>query len=84
VLDAGIIVAAQKVEHYEIAGYGSVRRLAIGARGGKLSLPEGFGIYDAFGKSVEKFIRFRFFIQSSLQKLCRFVLTKQMDSSAAL
>jgi ferritin-like metal-binding protein YciE len=24
VLDAGIIVAAQKVEHYEIAGYGSV------------------------------------------------------------
>src|SRR5205814_3148471 len=25
VLDAGIIVAAQKVEHYEIAGYGSVR-----------------------------------------------------------
>ena len=28
VLDAGIIVAAQKVEHYEIAGYGSVRTLA--------------------------------------------------------
>jgi ferritin-like metal-binding protein YciE len=25
VLDAGIIVAAQKVEHYEIASYGSVR-----------------------------------------------------------
>src|SRR5205085_7067742 len=25
VIDAGIIVAAQKVEHYEIAGYGSVR-----------------------------------------------------------
>ena len=24
-LDAGMIVAAQKVEHYEIAGYGSVR-----------------------------------------------------------
>jgi ferritin-like metal-binding protein YciE len=24
VLDAGLIVAAQKVEHYEIAGYGSV------------------------------------------------------------
>ena len=28
VLDAGIIVAAQKVEHYEIAGYGSVRAFA--------------------------------------------------------
>jgi ferritin-like metal-binding protein YciE len=26
--DAGIIVAAQKVEHYEIAGYGSVRTFA--------------------------------------------------------
>jgi len=28
VRDAGIIVAAQKVEHYEIAGYGSVRTFA--------------------------------------------------------
>lgn len=28
VLDAGIIVAAQKVEHYEIAGYGSARTFA--------------------------------------------------------
>ena len=28
VLDAGIIVSAQKVEHYEIAGYGSVRTFA--------------------------------------------------------
>jgi ferritin-like metal-binding protein YciE len=28
VVDAGIIVAAQKVEHYEIAGYGSVRTFA--------------------------------------------------------
>jgi ferritin-like metal-binding protein YciE len=28
VLDAGIIVAAQKVEHYEIAGYGRVRTFA--------------------------------------------------------
>ena len=28
VLDAGIIVAAQKVEHYEIANYGSVRTFA--------------------------------------------------------
>jgi ferritin-like metal-binding protein YciE len=28
VLDAGIIVAAQKVEHYEIAGYRSVRTFA--------------------------------------------------------
>ena len=28
VLDAGIIVAVQKVEHYEIAGYGSVRTFA--------------------------------------------------------
>src|SRR6266516_612660 len=28
VLDAGIIVSAQKVEHYEIAGYGSVRNFA--------------------------------------------------------
>ncbi len=28
VIDAGIIVAAQKVEHYEIAGYGSVRAFA--------------------------------------------------------
>jgi ferritin-like metal-binding protein YciE len=27
VIDAGIIVAAQKVEHYAIAGYGSVRTL---------------------------------------------------------
>ncbi len=27
-LDAGIIVAAQKVEHYEIASYGSVRTFA--------------------------------------------------------
>jgi ferritin-like metal-binding protein YciE len=28
VIDAGIIVSAQKVEHYEIAGYGSVRTFA--------------------------------------------------------
>lgn len=28
VLDAGLIVAAQKVEHYEMAGYGSVRAFA--------------------------------------------------------
>src|SRR5438477_13080150 len=28
VIDAGTIVAAQKVEHYEIAGYGSVRTFA--------------------------------------------------------
>jgi ferritin-like metal-binding protein YciE len=28
VIDAGIITAAQKVEHYEIAGYGSVRTFA--------------------------------------------------------
>ncbi len=28
ILDASIIVAAQKVEHYEIAGYGSVRTFA--------------------------------------------------------
>ena len=28
VVDAGIIVAAQKVEHYEIAGYGSARTFA--------------------------------------------------------
>ena len=28
VLDAGIIVAAQKVEHYEMAGYGCVRTYA--------------------------------------------------------
>jgi ferritin-like metal-binding protein YciE len=28
VLDAGIIVAAQKVEHYELAAYGSVRTFA--------------------------------------------------------
>jgi ferritin-like metal-binding protein YciE len=28
ILDAGIIVAAQKVEHYEIAAYGSVRTFA--------------------------------------------------------
>ncbi|MEW6159779.1 MAG: ferritin-like domain-containing protein [Verrucomicrobiota bacterium] len=28
VLDAGLIVAAQKIEHYEIAGYGSVRTYA--------------------------------------------------------
>ncbi len=28
VRDAGIIVAAQKVEHYEIAGYGSARTFA--------------------------------------------------------
>jgi ferritin-like metal-binding protein YciE len=28
VIDAGIIVAAQKIEHYEIAGYGSVRTFA--------------------------------------------------------
>src|SRR5438046_10257860 len=27
VIDAGIIVAAQKVEHYEMAGYGSVRTI---------------------------------------------------------
>ncbi len=27
-LDAGLIAAAQKVEHYEIAGYGSVRTYA--------------------------------------------------------
>ena len=29
--DAGLIVAAQKVEHYEIAGYGAARSLAAGA-----------------------------------------------------
>ena len=28
VIDAGIIVAAQKVEHYEIAGYGTARTYA--------------------------------------------------------
>jgi ferritin-like metal-binding protein YciE len=28
VIDAGLIVAAQKVEHYEIAGYGSARTFA--------------------------------------------------------
>lgn len=28
VLDAGLIAAAQRVEHYEIAGYGTVRTLA--------------------------------------------------------
>ena len=28
ILDAALIVAAQKVEHYEIAGYGSLRALA--------------------------------------------------------
>jgi ferritin-like metal-binding protein YciE len=28
VMDAGLIVAAQKVEHYEMAGYGSVRTFA--------------------------------------------------------
>ena len=28
VIDAGLICAAQKVEHYEIAGYGTVRTLA--------------------------------------------------------
>lgn len=28
VLDAGLIAAAQRVEHYEMAGYGSVRSLA--------------------------------------------------------
>jgi ferritin-like metal-binding protein YciE len=28
VLDAGLVVAAQKVEHYEICGYGSVRTFA--------------------------------------------------------
>lgn len=28
VLDAGLIIAAQKVEHYEIAAYGSLRTLA--------------------------------------------------------
>jgi ferritin-like metal-binding protein YciE len=28
VIDAGLIVAAQKVEHYEIAGYGSLRTFA--------------------------------------------------------
>jgi ferritin-like metal-binding protein YciE len=27
-LDAGIVAAAQKVEHYEIAGYGTVRTYA--------------------------------------------------------
>jgi ferritin-like metal-binding protein YciE len=34
VLDAALIVAAQKVEHYEIAGYGSARTFAetLGAR----------------------------------------------------
>jgi len=28
VMDAGLIAAAQKVEHYEIAGYGTVRTYA--------------------------------------------------------
>jgi ferritin-like metal-binding protein YciE len=28
IIDAGIIVAAQKVEHYEIASYGSIRTFA--------------------------------------------------------
>jgi ferritin-like metal-binding protein YciE len=29
ILDAGLIVAAQKVEHYEIAGYGGLRTFAL-------------------------------------------------------
>ena len=34
VRDAALIAAAQRVEHYEIAGYGTVRTLAAAARPG--------------------------------------------------
>ena len=42
VLDAGLIVAAQKVEHYEIAGYGSARAFAkiLGSREAESLLQE--------------------------------------------
>jgi ferritin-like metal-binding protein YciE len=42
VLDAGLITAAQKVEHYEIAGYGSVRTFArtLGAKDAEKLLQE--------------------------------------------
>ena len=42
VLDAGLIIASQKVEHYEIAGYGSVRALArtLGAKDAEKLLQE--------------------------------------------
>src|SRR3984893_11047645 len=42
VIDAGIIVAAQKVEHYEIASYGSVRAFAqlVGKESSEELLPK--------------------------------------------
>ncbi len=39
--DLGIIAAAQKVEHYEIASYGTMRTLAD-----VLGLPEGYNLLD--------------------------------------
>ena len=41
VRDAGLIAAAQRVEHYEIAGYGTARTLA-----GELDLPEAKDLLD--------------------------------------
>lgn len=45
VLDAGLISAAQRVEHYEIAGYGSVRTYAhtLGETGAARLLEESLG-----------------------------------------
>ena len=42
VLDAGLIAAAQKVEHYEMAGYGTVRTWAE-----QLGLTEAVGLLEA-------------------------------------
>ena len=41
VIDAGLIAAAQRVEHYEIAGYGTVKTLA-----GHLDLDEASSLLD--------------------------------------
>ena len=41
VIDAALIAAAQRVEHYEIAGYGTAKTLA-----GHLDLDEAKGLLD--------------------------------------
>lgn len=54
VKDAGLIVAAQKVEHYEIAGYGSVRTFAklLGDKAGEKILQTTLDEEGATDKSL--------------------------------
>jgi hypothetical protein len=49
----------------------------MGIRANQLSLHECFRIHNALREFVEKLVRFGFFVQSSLQKLCGPILAKQ-------